>query len=85
MSSIPNYNPAPALSRGRKLFLVGLVVVPIGSYVVLKSRQNQRMEKRRLLEEQGRRNWIEAEQAKKAGGGDGEDLTVSVGRSGGGV
>lgn len=88
MSSIPSHNPGPPLSRGRKLFLVGLVIGPILSYAVLKNRQVQRLEKRRLLEEEGRRNWI----TEQGQGGlrrevDGEegDLSVSVRRSGGGV
>lgn len=87
MSSIPSHTPAPALSRGRKLFLVGLVVTPVLSYVVLKNRQIQRLEKRRLLEEEGRRNWITAEREKlgSASAGEEGDLSVSVGRSGGGV
>jgi hypothetical protein len=85
MSSIPSHNPGPALSRGRKLFLVGLVAAPLVSYAVLKNRQNQRLERRRLLEEEGRRNWIAAEkEQQQAGQGEG-DLGVSVRRSGGGV
>lgn len=77
MSSIPSHNPGPILSRGRKLFLVGLVVTPVLSYVVLKNRQYQRQEEKRLVEEEGRRNWI----AQNEKG----DLSVSVKRSGGGV
>ncbi|ETN41977.1 uncharacterized protein HMPREF1541_03916 [Cyphellophora europaea CBS 101466] len=77
MSSIPSHNPGPILSRGRKLFLAGLVVTPLLSYAVLKRRQNQRELERRLLEEEGRRNWIAQENR--------GDLSVNVGRSGGGV
>ena len=77
MSSIPSHNPGPILSRGRKLFLVGLVVTPVLSYVVLKNRQHQRQEEKRLVEEEGRRNWIAQN--------DKGDLSVSVKRSGGGV
>ena len=78
MSSIPSHNPGPVLSRGRKLFLIGLVVTPVLSYAALKSRQQRREQEKRLVEEEGRRNWI----AQNDKGG---DLSVSVKRSGGGV
>lgn len=79
MSSIPSHNPGPILSRGRKLFLMGLVVAPVLSYAVLKNRQLQRQQEKRFIEEEGRRNWIAAQNDK------GGDLSVSVKRSGGGV
>lgn len=89
MSSIPSHNAsAPILSRGRKLFLIGMVVAPVVSYVALKSRQNARLERRRLLEEEGRKNWSLAEQERRraegVGAGEGA-LSVDVRRSGGGV
>jgi hypothetical protein len=85
MSSIPTPAPKP-LSSGRKLFLVSLVIAPVLSYVALKRQRVQRLEEKRMIEEEGRRNWILAAQQQGQNGGKVvEDMSVGVGRSGGGV
>ncbi|KPI38392.1 Salicylate hydroxylase [Cyphellophora attinorum] len=85
MSSIPTPTPKP-LSSGRKLFLVSLVVAPVISYIALKRQRLQRLEEKRMIEEEGRRNWILAAQQQGQNGGiSAKDKSVAVGRSGGGV
>jgi hypothetical protein len=85
MSSIPTPAPKP-LSSGRKLFLVSLVVAPVISYIALKRQRLQRLEEKRMIEEEGRRNWILAAQQQGQNGEiSAKDKSVAVGRSGGGV
>ncbi|KAI1610736.1 hypothetical protein EDD37DRAFT_650345 [Exophiala viscosa] len=79
-SSIPGYRPTPFLSRGKKFLLVSIFVVPIASYAWLKRLEARSREQTRLLEEEGRRNWIRENQKFTR-----RDLSVAVGRSGGGV
>ncbi|EXJ94307.1 hypothetical protein A1O1_02701, partial [Capronia coronata CBS 617.96] len=80
-SSIPGYRPGPFLTRGKKFLLASAIFVPIGSYVWLRRLEAKSREHTRLLEEEGRRNWIQAERERSAR----RDLSVPVGRSGGGV
>jgi hypothetical protein len=86
-SSIPGYRPAPYLNRSRTVLLTLIAIVPIASYLWLRRLESQSRERTRLLEEEGRRNWIQAEKEKQrylAMRKD-RDLSVAVGRSGGGV
>ncbi|KAK5224779.1 hypothetical protein LTR72_004560 [Exophiala xenobiotica] len=79
-SSIPGYRPPASLSRGKKFFLVSTFFVPLASYAWLKRLEANSKEQTRLLEEEGRRNWIQENQRLNR-----KDLSVAVGRSGGGV
>ncbi|KIW11852.1 hypothetical protein PV08_09125 [Exophiala spinifera] len=79
-SSIPGYRPAPFLTRGKKLVLLSVFLVPVVSYAWLKRLEAKSKEQTRLLEEEGRRNWIQENQRFNR-----KDLSVAVGRSGGGV
>ena len=54
-----------------RLMAAGLVLVPIGSYVLLKSRLARIQDDKRRFEEEGRRNWIRAHEEKAAGKGRG--------------
>ncbi|KIW33591.1 uncharacterized protein PV07_00428 [Cladophialophora immunda] len=86
-SSIPGYRPGPYLTRSKKFFLAAIVFIPVASYLWLRRLESQSRERTRLLEEEGRRNWIQAEKEKQrylASRKD-RDLSVAVGRSGGGV
>jgi len=64
-------------SRPTKGVLAAFVILPISAYIYLKSTQADMKKEARQLEEEGRRNWIQAEKSK--------DFRVHVGRSGGGV
>jgi len=78
--SIPGYRPGPLLNGPRKAFLASLVIIPVGTYVYLRSRQASEKQSRRLTEEEGRRNWIQIQAEKEK-----RDLSVKVNRSGGGI
>lgn len=74
-------------SRSKTILLTAICFVPIASYLWLRRLESKSREKTRLLEEEGRRNWIQAEKEKQrylAMRKD-RDLSVAVGRSGGGV
>jgi hypothetical protein len=66
-------------SRQRKLVLVSLVAIPLGTYAFLKYRQAENKKEALKLEEEGRRNWIQSENQKE------KNYQVHVGRSGGGI
>lgn len=77
--SIPGYIPGrPILNRGHKALLWGLLIVPAITYGILKLREQQRDEKEKSLEVEGRAMW-DSRYGKK------DALNVNVGRSGGGV
>jgi len=80
-SSIPGYRPGPFLTRPKKFFLASLIFIPLCSYLWLKRLESKSKEQTRLLEEEGRRNWIQAENQRFGR----KDFSVAVGRSGGGV
>ncbi|KAL2418620.1 hypothetical protein ABEF91_004634 [Exophiala dermatitidis] len=80
-SSIPGYRPGPFLTRSKKFFLASIILVPTFSYLWLRRLETKSRERTRLLEEEGRRNWIQAERER----GTQKDLSVPVTRSGGGV
>ncbi|KIY03926.1 uncharacterized protein Z520_00618 [Fonsecaea multimorphosa CBS 102226] len=86
-SSIPGYRPGPYLTRSKKFFLAAIVFIPVVSYMWLRRLERQSRERTRLLEEEGRRNWIQAEKEKQRwlASRKERDLSVTVGRSGGGV
>jgi hypothetical protein len=76
-----------ACSRSRTLLLTAIFFIPLTSYLWLRRLESKSRERTRLLEEEGRRNWIQAEKEKQryiAMRKD-RDLSVAVGRSGGGV
>ncbi|EXJ84606.1 hypothetical protein A1O3_05276, partial [Capronia epimyces CBS 606.96] len=77
----PGYRPSPFLSRPKKFLLASVFVVPLCSYIWLRRLEANSREQTRLLEEEGRRNWIQAERDRSGR----RDLSVPVGRSGGGV
>ena len=52
-----------------RLIVAGLILVPTGSYVLLKSRLARIQRDQRRFEEEGRRNWIRAQEEKAAGKG----------------
>lgn len=56
--------PASPLMR---FIVAGLILVPTGSYVLLKSRLARNQRDQRRFEEEGRRNWIRAHEEKAAG------------------
>jgi len=68
-------------SRNKKLFLASLVFIPTASYVWLKRLEAKSKQETRLLEEEGRQNWIQSEKQRLSA----KDLSVAVGRSGGGI
>jgi hypothetical protein len=65
----------------KKFFLASIVVIPLASYAWLKRLEARSKEQQRLLEEEGRRNWIRENRSRHHG----KDLSVAVSRSGGGV
>ena len=82
MSSIPGHTPnRPPLSPGRRLFILSLAFLPVVGYTVLRVRANRISEQNRLDEEEGRNRFLETQNEKDAL----KDLSVVVGRSGGGV
>lgn len=50
-----------------RFIVAGLILVPTGSYVLLKSRLARIQRDQRRFEEEGRRNWIRAQEEKAAG------------------
>jgi hypothetical protein len=68
-------------SRNKKLFLASLVFIPTASYIWLKRLETKSKQETRLLEEEGRRSWIQSEKERLSA----KDLSVAVGRSGGGI
>ena len=52
-----------------RFIVAGLILVPTGSYVLLKSRLARIQRDQRRFEEEGRRNWIRAQEEKAAGKG----------------
>jgi len=68
-------------SRNKKLFLASLVFIPTASYVWLKRLEAKSKQETRLLDEEGRQKWIQSEKQRLSA----KDLSVAVGRSGGGI
>ncbi|RVX74292.1 hypothetical protein B0A52_02124 [Exophiala mesophila] len=80
-SSIPGYRPAPYLTRGNKWLLASFFFIPTISYIWLKRLEAKSRQENKIMEEEGRKNWIQTERQRLAS----KDLSVTVGRSGGGV
>jgi hypothetical protein len=90
-SSIPGYRPSAPLTAPKKFILAAIFFVPVASYLWLQRIENHSRTRARLLEEEGRKNWAsmqadEQEREKQRWlANKGKDLSVRVGRSGGGV
>ena len=52
-----------------RLIVAGLILVPAGSYVLLKARLAHKQKEKRRFEEEGRRAWIQAQAEREAGKG----------------
>ncbi len=54
-------------SAPMRLIVAGLILVPAGSYVMLKARLARRQKEQRRFEEEGRRAWIQAQNEAQSG------------------
>lgn len=57
--SIPGYRPGPLLNVRHRIFLWGVLIVPIAAYGLMRLREQQTLEKEMQLELEGRARWNE--------------------------